>query len=99
MSDEQAYTLMRESLDSLRRSGLLTSEIALTRDTVLLGTGSPLDSMAFVTFITDLEDRLNRTTGKELYLVLSEIHEFNHDHAALSSDTLARHIAAIATRA
>jgi hypothetical protein len=96
LSQDQAYKLVQESLDSLQRSGFLPAGIVLSGETILLGTGSPLDSMAFATFLTDLEDRLNRATGKELYLELGEIHEFNQDGAALSANMVARHIASLA---
>ena len=61
-------------------------------DTVLLGTGSALDSVAFVTFVADLEERLARETGLELYVVLDDIHEFNANAPSLSADALARYI-------
>ena len=66
--------------------------MTLTGDTVLLGTGSPLDSIAFVTFVTDVEERLGRETDQELYFDLTDIHEFNTEAASLSADTLARYL-------
>lgn len=95
MKAEKAIQLMKESFASLHRSGLLEQEVELKEDTVVLGSGSVLDSMGFVTFITDLEDRLTRETGKDFFLILSEIHEFNIDSAYLSVDILARYVAKI----
>ena len=94
ISQEYALQLIQNSFSSLRRSGLLEQDVVVQADTVLLGTGSPLDSMAFVTFWMDLEDRLNRETDHESYLVLvlNEIHEFNTDNAYLTADTLARYM-------
>ena len=82
-----------DSLSSLRRGGLIQADLTITGGTVLLGSGSALDSIAFVTFVTDVEERLNRATGHELYLVLTDIHEFNDEDAYLSAATLARYIA------
>ena len=87
-----AAQLIEESLDSLARAGLLETQIAVSGETVLLGSGSELDSMGFVTFVTDLEDRLQRQTGQELYLVLNEIAQFNIDRPELTVDALARYI-------
>lgn len=87
-----AAHLIEESLDSLARSGLLESKIAVSGQTVLLGSGSELDSMGFVTFITDVEDRIQRQTGQELYLVLNEIAVFNVERPDLTVDVLARYI-------
>ena len=92
VSKERALQLMQDSLSSLRRVGLLEQEVSLHGDIVLLGTGSPLDSIALVTFITDLEDRLNQGTNQEIYLVLNEIHEFSADEPYLSAGVLAEYI-------
>jgi hypothetical protein len=88
---EHTLQLIQQSFDSLQRSGLLEQAIQVGDGTVLLGAGSPLDSIAFVTFITDLEDRLNRETGQELYLVLGDIHNFNLGNPHLSAGTLAQY--------
>ena len=84
--------LINESLSSLQRTGLIKQEVTIDKDTVLLGTGSPLDSIAFVTLVTDLEDRLNRETGQELSLVLNEIHEFNVNAPYLTAETLSKYM-------
>jgi hypothetical protein len=96
LSQERALSLVQESMASLQRVGLIKQAVSVTGDTVLLGTGSPLDSIAFVTFITDVEERLDRETGQELYLILTDIHEFNTDKAHLSADTLAHYMVELA---
>ncbi len=96
LSQEKAMTMIEDSIAGLRRAGLLGADLAVDGGLVLLGTGSPLDSIAFVTFITDLEDRLNGETGKDLYLVLTDIHEFNTDNARLTVETLARYLVKLA---
>ncbi|MEK7084328.1 MAG: hypothetical protein AAB932_03785, partial [Patescibacteria group bacterium] len=53
-----------------------------------LGVGSPVDSIGFVTFVTELEERLIEETNKDLYLVLNEINEFNIDKPHLTADVL-----------
>jgi hypothetical protein len=89
MEVEKAIQLIKESFESLSRSGLLEQDVDVKADTVLLGSGSVLDSMGFVTFVTDLEDRLTRETGEDIFLVLNEIHEFSVDSAYLSVNILA----------
>jgi hypothetical protein len=95
ISQEQAHKLIQEALNSLHRSGLLEEEISADENTVLLGSGSALDSIAFVTFVTDLEDRLNQLTSEEVVLVLDEIHNFNAENPCLAISTLAEYIASI----
>lgn len=89
---DRALQLIQNSFSSLGRSGLIDEEVAVRADTVLLGPGSPLDSIGFVAFVTDLEDRLNRETRHDIVLRLNAIHDFNADNPALSVDTLARYI-------
>ncbi|SRR6266851_4410032 len=92
ITKEFASKLIKESLKSLQHTGLIKQEVTIDKDTVLLGTGSPLDSIAFVTLVADLEDRLNRETGQELSLVLNEIHEFNVNVPYLTAETLSKYV-------
>jgi len=92
LSVEHALQLIQDSIAALRRVNLIEIDVTVTSDTVLLGMGSPLDSIAFVTFVTDLEDRLSRESNQEAYLVLNKIHDFNLDNPVLSVDTLARYL-------
>lgn len=92
ITTEFAWKLIKESLSSLQNTGLIKQEVIVDKDTVLLGTGSPLDSIAFVTLVADLEDRLNRETGQELSLVLNEIHEFNVHVPYLTAETLSKYV-------
>ena len=92
VSREQALQLIQDSLSSLQRVGLIEKEVTVSEDTVLLGTGSALDSIAFVTFVTDLEERLDRESNQEIYIVLDEIHEFNAGNTSVPVGVLARYI-------
>ncbi len=92
MTNEFALKLMQDSFDSLQRSGMIAEAILVTSDSVVLGTGSPLDSLGFVTFISDLEERISADTGTEHYLILTEIHEATADQAFLSAGVLAAYI-------
>jgi acyl carrier protein len=60
--------------------------------------GSELDSVAFVTLISDLEERLSRETGTDLFLVLDELHEFNGEDPSLTVRTLAPYLVELAAR-
>ena len=92
ITERFASNLIKDSLSSLQRTGLIEQDVTLNKETVLLGTGSPLDSVAFVTLVADLEERLNRETGQELSLVLNEIHEFNADVPYLTAETLSKYM-------
>lgn len=96
MTFERAIQLIQSSISSLRRSGLIDDDVVVADETVLLGTSSSLDSMAFVAFVTDLEDRLQRETGRDLSLVLGSIHDFNTGAAALRAGALAEYVVKLA---
>ena len=91
-SEQNAVDLITETLLSLQRSGLIDKEVQFGPATILLGSGSMLDSLAFVTFIAEAEDRLNRVAGRDLSLVLNEIHDFNTNASGLTVDVLARYM-------
>jgi len=95
MTEDRALQLISESLESLKKVGMLAKDVVPTRESVLLGMKSPLDSIGFVAFVTDLEEKISEETKKDLYLVLNEIIEFNVDKPYLSSDALAKYIAKI----
>jgi len=98
ITPERSVELIQESIRGLRRAGLLDRDLVVDDSTVLLGMGSELDSVAFVTLISDLEERLSRETGDELFLVLDELHDFNGDDPALTVRTLAPYLVELAGR-
>ncbi|MBC8014621.1 MAG: hypothetical protein H7X79_02630 [Sporomusaceae bacterium] len=98
MTKEIAFQIIQDSFSSLYRSGMLEEDMVIEENTVILGAKSPLDSIAFVTFITDLEDRMSSEAAKEIYLILAEIHKFNADHQYLTAGTLADYLFHIAER-
>lgn len=98
MKMEQVFEQLQECLDSLWRSKLLESKLDVTADTVLLGANSTMDSIAFATFLPDLEDRLSQETGQEIFLLLEEIHEFNDDKSALTADILAKYVVRLTSK-
>ncbi len=92
MNANDALDLIKQSVKSLRESGLIETEFETTSDTVLLGTGAALDSISLITLLSDVEEKVSGKTGKEVFLVLNEVHDFNEDKQNLTVDTLARYI-------
>jgi acyl carrier protein len=98
ITHDRSVELIQESIRALRRAGLLEHDLVIDDSTVLLGMGSELDSVAFVTLISDLEDRLARETGKDLFLVLDDLHDFNGEDPSLTVRTLAPYLVELAGR-
>lgn len=92
ISIKEAIQLMQDSINGMQRSGMIEEAVTVDTDTVILGSGSFLDSLGFVTFISDLEERLCVELDKEIYLVLNEIGEFNINNPFLSAGTIASYI-------
>lgn len=94
ITNENTYKLINDCIDSLIRSGSIDLIENFSRDTVILGAGSVLDSISFVTFITEVEDRIQSETGEEFYLVLNEIDAFNINNPNLTIGGLSDYISA-----
>ena len=101
MIDKQkAIALIQDSLDSLNRSGTIKNAIAVNGETVLMGSAdSGLDSLGFVTFIMDLEDRLMTAVGADCAIVLTDIQGFDINSPTLTASILADHVVGLAAGA
>lgn len=87
--------VIQESFDSLWNSEMIPEKILVSDDTLIIGKGSVLDSIAFITLFSDIEDRLSEQTGSEIFLVLGDIHEYNESRNALNVRTLLDYIETI----
>ena len=92
MTINEAYNIISQSVKSLAASGVIDTEFDTEMSTVLLGTGAALDSIGLITLLSDVEERVSDVSGRELYLVLGDIHDFNEDKQNLTVETLAGYI-------
>lgn len=92
MEEQQVMSIFQDSTDSLFRSELIPEKIKIDKDTVLLGKGSVLDSVAFITLFSEIEDRLMQKTGSEVIIDYNQLHEFNTDKSVLRADILCEFI-------
>ena len=92
ISQIESANMIRDCIESLVRAGTIEVQNNVTVQTVLLGRDSNLDSLGFITLITELEDRLEKAVGREIYLVLDEIDEFNIDNPSLTVASLSKYI-------
>jgi len=95
MNNNEAYELIDGVVKNLVASDAINTIDGFDEQTIVLGNGSVLDSISFITFITDIEDKLQEVTGKELYLVLNEINNFNVDNPNLTVGGLATYLATL----
>lgn len=102
MFDKQAaIATIQESLDSLFRSGTLKNQLTASEDMVLMGggTGGSLDSLDFVNFIMDIEERLETATNREVPITLTDIDGFDVNSPVLTVTVLADHLVHLASKA
>jgi hypothetical protein len=97
ISRSEALAAIHSSVETINAERPPTEQIPVSDDTALLGRGSQLDSMAFVAFVADLEERLRRATGQELVLV-SELISSDAHKPFRSISALADHIIVMAQR-
>lgn len=95
MTREEANKMIFDSIQSLLESDAINPIENFEKSSIILGNGSELDSISFITFITDIEDRIQEKTNKEIYLVLSEIDNFNINNPNLTAEGLANYINSI----
>lgn len=78
MTRGEVVDLIRACLDTVDRERPAGERLTLDEHTALLGEGSRLDSLEFVSFITDLESRLAKRTGRDLALVATALSTDDH---------------------
>ena len=90
----QVVCLIRASLEQLNSERTAEEQIDVGDDTPLLTTDSQLDSLAFISFVADLEDRLYASTEQDFVLV-GEL-DASEGHPFKTVSTLANHIVEMA---
>lgn len=93
MTEKLLKELIIKSVKKVKESGLIKKDFQLNDDTVLLGMWGVMDSIAFVTFVTDLEESIEEETGREFVVRLQEIHDLNQGKTALIVKDMARLLA------
>jgi len=94
ISEKKIKELMLDALEKVRDADQTSKDWALNESTIVLGAGSPMDSIAFTFFVTEFEEKMENETQQQFTLNLEELYG-NRDAAKirLSVDELARHIA------
>jgi acyl carrier protein len=95
MEQQQLFQIVQDSMDSLFKSELIPGKIVITNETILLGRGSGIDSVAFITLFSEIEDRLSERSGKEVFIDFNELHNFNTEKSYLNAGTLIDYISSL----
>ncbi len=92
MNSKEALVLISEVLVNLENENLLDVPVVFSDNLPLLGPDSPLDSLSFISFLTELEDRLTILNNRDTYIVLNDIAEFDVSSNRLTAMQLASHL-------
>lgn len=101
MDRADIITIIKQSFEGLIKSGLIpeADRIALHDNTVIFGATSPLDSISFVTLVSDVEDRMNMHSTNDLAIDLTEIDNFSVEEPNLTVAKLADFLVELRRRA
>ena len=97
LSRSDVLQAIRGSLEAVNSERPAEEQIPITDETALLGREAALDSLAFVTFVADLEERLNGATGQDFVLVGEAVSD-GGKHPFRSVAALADHIVEMAAQ-
>lgn len=92
MTNEAALKIIQDCYDSLFDSGMIDEKVPVSAETIIIGNGSKLDSISFVTMITELEEKLSQESSKDVFFVLNDIQDFNIDSPFVSASTFAQYM-------
>jgi hypothetical protein len=92
MNKTEALSLISAVIADLEKEDLLDGPVAFSDNLPLLGPNSPLDSLSFISFLTELEDRITSLKKQETYIVLNDISEFDVNSNRLTAIQLASHL-------
>jgi len=83
--------IIQQSFEGLVKANLIPERdrIAINENTILFGGDSPLDSLSFVTLVSDVEDRMNMHSTNDLAIDLTEIDNFSVEEPNLTVAKLA----------
>ena len=92
MNEIESVGLIEESLRKLESEKMIDGKLNFSESLPLLGPGTQLDSLGFISFLTDLEERISLKTEEETYIVLNNIENFDINQSKLTVLQLAHHI-------
>jgi len=95
LTKNDVIDLSQKCFDSLLKSEILSDDIRASLETPLIGFNSELDSVGFVTFISDLEGRINDFLGSDIYIIIPDIQGIDSSDSTLTLSKLAEYLISI----
>lgn len=92
MTHKFLIEIVEKILMDLQKAGMLEGDLNFSENLALIGPGSPLDSLAFISFLTQLEDKLSLEKETDVYISLNEIQGFDLSKNHLVVKDLIQHL-------
>ena len=74
ISEQKLVALILESLKNVKDADAVYKDWIVNEKTIALGTRSSMDSVAFTTFVTDLEEKIEKEIQSPYELDLTELY-------------------------
>ena len=94
LSEQQIESVVLGSLVTLNNEKREGNKIPVSDETILLGSGTLLDSLDFIVIVTDIEEQLNALIGQEIPLAV-DLQALEVDNPFRTVATLRNHIGAL----
>lgn len=92
MDNVAVLEIVKDAVLKLDASNMLEGEVHFSPSLSLLGPTSAFDSLAFISFLTEVEENVSDKFGSDVYIVLNDIEGFNVNQTKLSVEELVDHI-------
>jgi hypothetical protein len=73
LPDSEIERLIHETIDEINQQTPPNRRIAKSAESVIVGAGSPLDSLGIINFLVSLEARISASTGRSVALLNDEV--------------------------
>lgn len=98
LTQEHIISFLQKTMDGLFESGIVENKIAISPETLLIGDGATLDSVGFITLLSEIEEKVNSYTNKDIYIVFTDIQERNSNSNSLNVKMLSDYLIDIANK-
>jgi acyl carrier protein len=94
LTKEDVQNIIRDSIVAINEEKQGGEQIPVAEDTVLMGSGTVLDSLDFILLVTNIEERLYASIKQQIQLV-HDMGAFDNNNPFRTADSLSDHIISV----
>lgn len=92
LTQDVIISFLQTSIDGLFEAGIVDSKLTISPETLLIGEGAALDSVGFVTLLSEIEEKINAFTAKDIFIIFPDIQERNSNSNVLNVKMLSDYL-------